>query len=69
MILDLLIFDDYNMFIWSAYIFTFSCCLIVYLQTSIELKKLENKISKQVKLPQNIKTVVGQEILSKSPTF
>ena len=69
MILDLLTFDDYSKFIWSAYTFTFFCCLVVYLQTNAELKKLENKFSKKVKLPQKVKTVVSQDILSKSPTF
>ena len=38
---NLFILNGYGQFVWPAFIFTFVSCLILYLQTKQELKKLE----------------------------
>jgi len=38
---NLFTLGDYGHFVWSAFIFTFISCLILYLMTKKELKKQE----------------------------
>ena len=42
MIINFISMDGYGVFVWSAFIFTFVCCLHLYLKTKKELKKQEN---------------------------
>ena len=39
--LELLILGGYGQFVWSAFIFTFISCLILYIKTKKELQKQE----------------------------
>ena len=39
--LNILILNGYGAFVWSAFIFTFVSCLVLYLKTKRELKRHE----------------------------
>ncbi len=47
MILDILTFENYNQFIWPAFIFTFSVCFYFYKKTKLELKNQEKLYLKE----------------------
>ena len=39
--MDHITMNGYGQFVWGAFIFSFTCCLYLYLKTRIEFKKLE----------------------------
>lgn len=41
MINDLIFMGGHGLFVWSAFIFTFVCCVYLYARTAKELKKQE----------------------------
>ena len=45
--LDFFILDGYGQFVWTAFIFTFGICLILYLESKKELKKQEKIFFKE----------------------
>ena len=47
MILDILTFENYNQFIWAAFIFTFSVCFYFYKKTKLELENQEKLYLKE----------------------
>ena len=49
MILEFLILDGYGYFVWSAFIFTFSSCFLLYLKTKKELQEQEKLFLKEFK--------------------
>ena len=52
MMTDFISMGGYGIFVWSAFIFTFTCCLVLFLKTKKELKKQEKMfLEKMKKLP------------------
>mgnify|MGYP001354853029 CR=1 FL=1 len=41
MFIELLAMNGYGQFVWTAFIFSFSSCLYLYLKTRVEFKKQE----------------------------
>ena len=68
---ELLILGGYGQFVWSAFIFTFVCCLALYLKTKKELKKQEAIFLIEYKQPKiaKIKVVKQKEVLSGSSVY
>ena len=68
---ELLILGGYGQFVWSAFIFTFVCCLALYLKTKKELKKQEAIFLIEYKHAptEKIKVTKQKEILSGSPVY
>ena len=72
---NFILMDGYGIFVWSAFIFTFVCCLFVYLKTRKELKKQEKMFSEKVNELPATKIAIVQErkvekqILVKSSEF
>ena len=68
---ELLIMDGYGQFVWSAFIFTFVCCLVLYLKTKKELKKQEAVFLIEYKRPKiaKIKVAKQKEVLSGSSVY
>ena len=68
---ELLILGGYGQFVWSAFIFTFVCCLALYLKTKKELKKQEAIFLIEFKQAptEKIKITKQKEILSSSPVY
>ena len=68
---ELLIMDGYGQFVWSAFIFTFVCCLVLYLKTKKELKKQEAIFLIEYKQPKitKIKVAKQKEVLSASSVY
>jgi heme exporter protein D len=70
MISDYLILGGYGMFVWSAFIFTFVCCLFLYLRTRkvlrIQEKMLlsESKILPITKIETAGRKAISKEVLS-----
>ena len=71
MILEFLILDGYGYFVWSAFIFTFSSCFLLYLKTKKELQEQEKLFLKEFKQVQieKIKITKNKEALSESLIF
>ena len=64
---ELFILNGYGLFVWSAFIFTFVCCLTLYIKTKNELKKQEAILLIEHKQLSEAKAkVVEQEVLSGS---
>ena len=64
---ELLILGGYGQFVWSAFIFTFVCCLTLYITTKNELKKQEAILLIEHKQLSEAKAKVAeQEVLSGS---
>jgi len=61
----------YGQFVWSAFIFTFVCCLVLYLKTKKELKKQEAVFLIEYKRPkiEKIKVAKQKEVLSASSVY
>ena len=67
MIIEFLSMNGYGIFVWSAFIFTFSCCFSLYFFTKKEMKRLEkdfvNKLerlsSKEIKAVKEKKVIKG----------
>ena len=68
---ELLILGGYGQFVWSAFIFTFVCCLALYLKTKKELKKQEAIFLIEHKQPKiaKIKVAKQKEVLSGSSVY
>ena len=68
---ELLILGGYGQFVWSAFIFTFVCCFVLYLKTKKELKKQEAIFLIEYKHAptEKIKVTKQKEILSGSPVY
>ena len=47
--LELLILGGYGHFVWSAFVFTFLVCFILFFKTKKSLNKLENDFKEEVK--------------------
>ena len=69
--LELLILGGYGQFVWSAFIFTFGICFILYLKTKKEFKKQEKIFSIEFKETEatKIEETKEKEALSGSLTF
>ena len=70
--LELFILGGYGQFVWSAFVFTFVSCLILYIKTKKELQKQEKMfLTEYEKLqPAEVKTAkekkITKEVLSAS---
>ena len=69
--LELLILGGYGQFVWSAFIFTFVSCFVLYVKTKKEFQKQEKMFLKEFKQIQTekIETTKNKEVLSGSPNF
>ena len=69
--LDFLILGGYGQFVWSAFIFTFVSCFVLYIKTKKEFKKQEKIFLKEFKQIQTekIETNKEKEVLSGSPIY
>ena len=73
--MELLVLVGYSQFIWSAFIFTFVSCFLLYLKTKKELKKQEKLFLIEFRQKPIIKTEVAKEkelskeVLSGSPVY
>mgnify|MGYP001223157489 FL=1 len=47
--LNILIMNGYGLYVWSAFIFTFLVCLILFLKTKKSLNKVEKDFHEEVK--------------------
>ncbi len=47
--LNILIMSGYGLYVWSAFIFTFLVCLILFLKTKKSLNKVEKDFHEEVK--------------------
>ena len=55
MSLELIFLGGYGQFVWPAFIFSFTICLILYLKTKRELKKQEKIFFNEYKRLQTIR--------------
>ncbi len=75
MIMEFFILGGYGNFVWSAFIFTFVTCFLLYLKTKKELKKQEKKFLiefKQIPVSEieiTEQKELSEKILSGSPTY
>ena len=75
MIMEFFILGGYGNFVWSAFIFTFVTCFLLYLKTKKELKKQEKKFAiefKQMpvrKIEAAKQRELSKEILSGNPIY
>ena len=75
MIMEFIILGGYGHFVWSAFIFTFVTCFLLYLKTKKELKKQEKKFLiefKQIPVSEieiTEQKELSEKILSGSPTY
>ena len=75
MMTDFISMGGYGIFVWSAFIFTFTCCLVLFLKTKKELKKQEKMFLDKVKdLPTaKVKIVkkrkAAKHIIASNPDF
>jgi heme exporter protein D len=56
MILEFIYFNEYGIFIWPAFFFTFISCLVLFLKSKKEYKKQEKLFLEQFQTTQIIKT-------------
>ena len=59
--IEFLVLGGYGQFVWSAFIFTFVTCFLLYLKTKKELKKQEKLFLNEFKQSQTIKIVVNSQ--------
>ncbi len=45
--LNIFLMDGYGMYVWSAFVFTFLICLILYFKTRKSLRKLERDFKEE----------------------
>ena len=45
--LNIFLMDGYGMYVWSAFVFTFLVCLILYFKTRKSLRKLERDFKEE----------------------
>ena len=75
MIMEFFILGGYGNFVWSAFIFTFVTCFLLYLKTKKELKKQDKKFLiefKQIPVSEieiTEQKELSEKILSGSPTY
>lgn len=75
MIVDYLTLGGYGEFVWSAFIFTFVCCFLLYLKTKKELKRQEKMFLTEFKQKPITKIEVAKQrkllkgVLSSNPTY
>ena len=73
--IEFLVLGGYGQFVWSAFIFTFVSCFLLYLKTKKELKKQEKMFLIEFKQIPVRKTEVAKqkkllkEVLSSNPTY
>jgi len=73
--MEFFILGGYGHFVWSAFIFTFVTCFLLYLKTKKELKKQEEKFLiefKQIpvsKVEITKQKELSRKVLSGSPTY
>ena len=48
MINEIFFMDGYGLYVWSAFVFTFLVCLILYFKTRKSLRKLERDFKEEV---------------------
>ena len=46
--LNIFLMDGYGIYVWSAFVFTFLVCLILYFKTRKSLRKLERDFKEEV---------------------
>ena len=68
---EIIILGVYGLFVWPAFIFTFTICLVFYLNVRKEFKKNEKIYLSEFKqtYPVKIKTLKEKEGLSSRPIF
>ncbi len=49
MSINIFLMDGYGLYVWSAFIFTFFVCLILFLKTKKSLEKVEKEFKDEVK--------------------
>ena len=71
MILEFSILGGYGQFVWSAFVFTFVSCFILYIKTRKEFQKHEKMFLKEFKQREikTIETAKKTEALSGSSIF
>ena len=47
--LNIFFMDGYGIYVWSAFVFTFLVCFILFFKTKRSLNKLENEFKEEVK--------------------
>ena len=47
--LNIFFMDGYGLYVWSAFVFTFLVCFILFFKTKRSLNKLENEFKEEVK--------------------
>tara|TARA_B100001996_G_C18558201_1_gene553572 strand:+ start:687 stop:917 length:231 start_codon:yes stop_codon:yes gene_type:complete len=47
--LNIFFMDGYGLYVWSAFIFTFLVCFVLFFKTKKSLNKLENDYKEEVK--------------------
>ena len=47
--LDFINFDGYGIFVWTAFMFTFLSCAVLFIKTKRKLKKYEQLFSRELK--------------------
>ena len=47
--LNIFFMDGYGIYVWSAFVFTFLVCFILFFKTKRSLNKLENDFKEEVK--------------------
>ena len=73
--IELLVLNGYGQFVWSAFIFTFVSCFLLYLKTKKELKKqekmflIEFKQTPVAKIEDAKQKELSKEVLSGCSTF
>ena len=73
--MELLVLGGYGQFIWSAFIFTFVSCFLLYLKTKKELKRQEKMFLIEFKQMPITKIEVAKQkellkkVLSSSSTY
>ncbi len=70
--LEFFILGGYGQFVWSAFVFTFVSCLILYIKTKKELQKQEKMFLKEYEKlqPEEVRATkekkIAKEVLSAS---
>jgi len=71
--LDIFFMDGYGLYVWSAFIFTFLVCFILFFKTRRSLNKLESEFKEEVKKlsAEQVDTLktgrIQREILTSNP--
>ena len=72
---ELLVLGGYGHFVWSAFIFTFASCFLLYIKTTKELKRQEKMFLMEFKQMPIAKIEVAKqkellkEVLSTTPIY